>query len=153
MAERRIRYAKDKGDVIKRLVASEETTGPFKLIADALVFAAAFGLARNKRTPVGDVLGEPIRQEIFDRQGYDTFMNLLAVHAETDPTVLSDADEKIERRAQIFEEYANGGLEQIQEELKGAVDCVESILLMISAQRKPETKDVGAFDLAKLVSE
>jgi len=149
--ERRIRYAKDKADVIKRLVASDETTGPFQLNADVLVFAAAFGLSRNKLAALGDVLGEPIRQEVFDRKGYDTFMNLLAVHAETDPTVLSDADEMIERRARIFEEYANGGLEQIQEELKGAVDCLESILLMISAQRKAEVKDVGAFDLAKLV--
>jgi len=153
MLERRIRYAKDKGDVIKRLVANEDTTSPFKLIADVLVFAAAFGLARNKRTTLGETLGEPIRQEIFDRQGYDTFINLLAVHAENDPTVLSDADEKVERRARIFEEYANGGLEQIQEELKGAVDSLESILLMISAQRKSEIKEVGAFDLAKLVNE
>lgn len=153
MLERRISYAKDKGDVIKRLVAGEETTGPFKLIADVLVFAASLGLARNKRAPLGDALGEPIRQEIFDRQGYDTFINLLAVYAENDPKVLSDADEAVERRAQIFEEYANGGLQQIQEELKGAVDCRESIMLMISAQRKPEAKDLGAFDLAKLVSE
>lgn len=153
MPERRIRYAKDKAEVIKRLVSSEDATGPFKLIADVLVFAAAFGLARNKRSQLGDILGEPIRQEIFDRQGYDTFMNLLAVYAEADPTVLSDADETIERRALIFEEYANGGLEQMQEELKGAVDCLESILLMISAQRKAEAKDVGAFDLAKLVNE
>ena len=153
MHERRIGYAKDKGDVLKRLVASEDTTGPFKLIADVLVFAAAFGLVRNKRTPLGDVLAEPIRQEVFDRQGYDTFINLLAVHAENKPAVLSDEDEMIERRAQIFEEYANGGLEQIQQELKGAVDCLESILLMISSQRKSEPKDVGAFDLARLVSE
>ena len=152
MPERRIRYAKDKADVIKRLVAGEDTTAPFRLIADVLVFAAALGLARNKRSVLGEVLGEPIRQEIFDRQGYDTFMNLLAVHAESDPTVLSDADEKIERRALIFEEYANGGLEQIQEELKGAVDTLESILLMISAQRKPRGGEVGTFDLATLVN-
>lgn len=153
MLERRLRYAKDKTDVLKRLVAGDETTGPFKLIADVLVFAAAIGLARNRRTQLGDELAEPIRQEIFDRQGYDTFMNLLAVHAEDSPAVLSDDDEMVERRAKIFEEYANGGLEQIQQELKGAVDCLESILLMISLQRKPEHKDVGAFDLAKLVSE
>jgi dnd system-associated protein 4 len=152
MLERRIRYAKDKVDVIKRLVSGDDTTGPFKLIADVLVFAAAFGLSRGKKAELGDMVGEPIRQEIFDRQGYDTFMNLLAVYAEKDPTVLSDADEMVERRARIFEEYANGGLEQIQEELKGAVDCLESVLLMISAQRKA-VKDVGAFDLAKLVSE
>lgn len=151
MVERRIRYARDKGDVIKRLVVGEGSTGPFRLIADVLVFAAAFGLERNKRVPLGETLGEPIRQEIFDRQGYDTFMNLLAVHTENDPTVLSNADESVDRRARIFEEYANGGLEEIQVELRGAVDCLESVLLVISARRRPSAEAMQPFDLAKLI--
>ena len=110
-------------------------------------------LRRGDSTAGSSYFAAYIRQEIFDRQGYDTFMNLLAVYAENDPRVLSDSDESIERRAQIFEEYANGGLQQIQDELKGAVDCLESIMLMISAQQRPQAKDLGAFDLSKLVSE
>jgi dnd system-associated protein 4 len=38
-------------------------------------------------------------------------------------------------RNQIFEEYANGGLELLQNELRGAVDYTERIVLMLSYER------------------
>jgi len=150
MIERRIRYSKDKSELIKRMVAAEDTTGPFKLNADVLVFAASFGLMHCKRQSLGDSLAEPIRQEVFDRQGYDTFINLMAVYAENDPSVLSNSDEMVERRAVAFEEYANGGLELLQEELRGAVDVLETILLIVNSQRKSSKGDIDTFDLTKL---
>jgi dnd system-associated protein 4 len=152
VVERRITYAKDKADIIKRLVASEESTGPFRLIADVLVFAAALGLKRKRRIPLGDSVAEPIRQDVFDRQGYDTMMNLVALHADQRPQVLADSDEATNQRASAFEEYANGGLEILREELRGALNTVETVILLINAERiKPEDSGQG-FDLAQLVN-
>jgi dnd system-associated protein 4 len=152
MADRRIRYAKDKADIIKRLVAGEDSNGPFKLIADVLVFAAAVGVSSDKRQPLGEDLAEPIRQEVFDRQGYDTVMNLIAVYAEQTPAILSETEESAEQRARIFEEYANAGLGAIQDELRGAADSLESVLLMVTTRRKGQAPDEGGmFDLSKLV--
>jgi dnd system-associated protein 4 len=96
-------------------------------------------------------LAEPIRQSVFDRQGYDTMMNLLALQADARPEVLSDSEESINTRATIFEEYANGGLEILQDELRGARDVLESVVLLISSQRQPRDDGGGVFDLSKLV--
>ncbi len=152
MLERRIGYSKDKAEIIKRLVSTEDNTGLFRRIADVLVFAAALGQERNKRVPLGSSQAEPIRQEVFDRQGYDTMMNLLALHVEGKPEVLADSDKMIEQRANIFEEYANGGLEIIQKELRGAVNTLETIILLISAERVESIGgDLEGFDLTKIV--
>src|SRR5688572_26476254 len=99
MAERRISFAKDKIEIIKRLSASEDPPGPFRLIADTLVFAAALGLKRNRRVPLGNSLAEPIRQEVFDTRGYDTMMNLIALQADQRPNVLADSEEATNQRA------------------------------------------------------
>ena len=152
MAERRISYSRDKVDVIERLVGSENLSGPFRLIADVLVFAAALGFGRKRRIALGSSIGEPIRQQIFDRHGYDTMMNLLALHVQGDVEVLSDTEEMIELRAVIFEEYANGGLEILREELAGAVNTLETIVLLISSERS-DSPDGGleGFDLTKVM--
>ena len=150
MAERRIGYAQDKAEIIKRLLISEEGGGPFRLIADVLVFAAALGLKRGRTAPLGES-AEPIRQEVFDRQGYDTMMNLLALHVAKGPEVLADSVDMIDRRALIFEEHANGGLEILQEELRGALNPIETTILLINAERKSPQAGLEGFDLTKLV--
>ncbi len=152
MHERRIGYSKDKSEIVQRLVSTEDNTGPFKRIADVLAFAAALGNKRDKRVPLSGSQAEPIRQEIFDRQGYDTMMNLLALHAEGKPEVLADSNEMIERRASIFEEYANGGLEILREELRGAVDTLETIVLLINSERvQVDDGEFEGFDLTRVV--
>jgi dnd system-associated protein 4 len=150
MIEKRIRYARDKQDLIKRLMAVDEGTGPFKLQADVLAFAAAIGAQRGVRIPLPESTGEPIRQEVFDRQGYDTLINLVAVHAEKAPQVLAETDEMIVKRATAFEEYANGGLTVLEQEVKGQVDFGDAILLMILAQKPSTDADADAFDVSKL---
>ena len=151
MLERRIAYSKDKAEIIRRLQSGGDSTGPFSLIADVLTFAAAVGIRRNRRMPLGERTAEPIRQSVFDRQGYDTMMNLIALYAEGRPSVLADSDDAVDARAQAFEEYANGGLEVLQEELRGARDVLETVVLIINAERTRPDEDSGVFELAKLV--
>lgn len=150
MIERRISYSKDKVEIIRRLQAGEDSAGPFGLIVDVLVFAAALGLRRDRRSRLSEPLAEPIRQSVFERQGYDTMMNLLALHADSRPHVLADSDAAVNARAQAFEEFANGGLELLQEELRGASDVLETIVLLVSSERKLISGDAEVFDLSKL---
>jgi dnd system-associated protein 4 len=149
--ERRIAYSKDKSEVIRRLQSAEDSTGPFALIADVLVFAAALGIRRNRRSSLAEPLAEPIRQSVFDRQGYDTMMNLIALHADPRAAVLADSDDAVIARARAFEEYANGGLEVLQEEIRGARDVLEMVVLMINAERSVPDEGSGVFELAKLI--
>ena len=151
MADRRIGYSKDKIEIIERLVSNEDNTGPFRLIADVLVFAAALGLKRNRRASLTSSCAEPIRHEVFTRHGYDTMMNLLALQApDGGPEVLAESPDTVDRRAIIFEEYANGGLEILQEELKGVVNCLETTLLLINTERASRRESFQGFDLTQL---
>lgn len=150
MAERRIRFAKDKQDLVRRLLSTDEGTGPFRTQADVLAFAASMGAQRNRREKLADALAEPIRQEVFERQGYDTLICLLAVEATQDANILEESDEMIARRAAIFEEYANGGLSIIADETRGDVDLSQAILLMVSGLREREDVDATVLDLSRL---
>ena len=69
MVERRIRFAKDKQDIIRKFLSSDDGTGPFKIQADVIAFSAALGAARGRREPLPEVLAEPIRQDVFDFAG------------------------------------------------------------------------------------
>lgn len=155
MGVNRIRVAKDKADLVKALVVSDSTTGPFQTYADAIVFAAALGAKRKKRSPLGTISTKepaPIALDIFVSRGYDLVFKLLAIAQTKDAKLLSffnQANE--EQRIQIFEEYANGGLEILRDEFRGAVDYTERLLLILSSERfKPEVPP-GDFDLSRFL--
>ena len=87
----------------------------FPTMRDVLLFAAGVGLSTNRRAPF-ERSGELIRYETVTADVFgDAFIAMLAaVTCEGDPEVLDGA--RITERVLIFEEYANGGLEYIQEQ-------------------------------------
>ncbi|KAB8334995.1 DNA phosphorothioation-associated protein 4 [Scytonema tolypothrichoides VB-61278] len=151
----RIRVAKDKAELVKALTSVDGATGPFQTYADVIVFAAALGAKHNKRVPLGEISKRepsPIPQEQFIVRGYDTVINLIAITETKDIKILSfNEDKSVEKRNHIFEEYANGGLEFLQAELRGAVDYTERILLMLSSE-KLESQPEEEFDLSRFIS-
>ncbi|MBD2147333.1 MAG: DNA phosphorothioation-associated protein 4 [Sphaerospermopsis sp.] len=150
----RIRVAKDKADLVKSLISSDGGNGPFQTFADVIVFAAALGVKYKKRVPFEEVSKRepsPIPQEQFIVRSYDVVINLLAVTDTENISLLSFNDgNNNEIRNRIFEEYANGGLEILRGELRGAVDYSERILLFLHHQRFPEEFD-GDFDLTRFI--
>lgn len=152
----RIRVAKDKAELVKALTSADGATGPFQTYADVVVFAAALGAKHNKRVPLGEISKRepsPIPQEQFIVRGYDTVINLLAINETKDIKILSLLEEKsYEKRNCIFEEYANGGLEILQTEFRGAVDYSERLLLILSFERVQQEKQEEEFDLSKFLS-
>lgn len=113
--DRRIAPPKDlvKG-LLDRLVDPEPGAAYrlFKSKQKALMFAAALGYHRGKRTEV-DGRGEGIRFEIFEAAIDDGFVNALAVAEAGDLKVL--APDRDEERVTIFEEYAHTGLVEMGE--------------------------------------
>ena len=151
----RIRVAKDKADLVKALTSADGATGPFQTYADVIVFAAALGVKHKKRVPLGEISKRepsPIRLEYFETAGNDWLIKLLGVTETQDIKILSLTEEQHEaQRNLIFEEYANGGLEILQNELRGAVDYSERILLFLSYERVQHEKQ-EEFDLSKFLS-
>ncbi|MFH7027215.1 MAG: DNA phosphorothioation-associated protein 4 [Heteroscytonema crispum UTEX LB 1556] len=152
----RIRVAKDKAELVKALTSADGATGPFQTFADVVVFAAALGAKQKKRVPLGEISKRepsPIPQEQFIVRGYDTVINLIAITETKDIKILSfQEDNNNEKRNYLFEEYANGGLEILQQELHGAVDYSERIVLILSSERFPKTPEKEEFDLRKFLS-
>jgi dnd system-associated protein 4 len=151
MADRLIRISKDKADLVKNLV--DERSSPFETYADVLVFAASLGYRRKKIMPLEEIAKkpEPIRPNIFTNRGYDTAINLLAIsHTQNPKIVGSDEDSKNEK-IKIFEEYANGGLEIIKDRLKGSVDYLDTILLLLISERNSSQIKDREFDLSDLL--
>lgn len=138
MMDRRIRVPKDKDDLLARLTRTEDNPlGPFRLRADAMMFAAAYGFRRASRRSFSTT-GEPIRSEVFERQGYVPVINLMALVDTRDPNSLSESDTAVDLRATVFEEYANGGLDLLRQELHGLEDPLGRLLLIVEAERLPQ---------------
>ncbi len=152
----RIRVGKDKAELVKALTSGDGGTGPFRTFADVVVFAAALGAKHNKRVCLGEISKRepsPIRLEHFTSMGHDWLIKLLGITETQHLNILSLTEEEYEvQRNHIFEEYANGGLEILQTELRGAVDYSERILLLLSSQRFNTEQQEEEFDLSKFLS-
>ncbi|BAZ41312.1 hypothetical protein NIES4101_72760 [Calothrix sp. NIES-4101] len=152
----RIRVAKDKAELVKALTSAEGRTGPFQTFADVIVFAATLGVKHKKRVALGEISKRepaPIRVEHFVSMGHDWVIKLLGVTATQDIKVISPFEQEFEtQRNSVFEEYANGGLEILQNELRGAVDYTERILLLLSYERNNKKEQQEEFDLSKFLS-
>jgi dnd system-associated protein 4 len=123
---RRVRRPKDKEELFSTLVED----GPFTTFREALVFGAALGVASQRRVPFDQTL-EPIPWEVFGNTANEATMDMIAAVTTDDMNIL--ADDGIDDRLTIFEEYANGGLEIIRERLandpRPALDVVLDIVL------------------------
>ena len=153
MAANRIKIAKDKAELMKSLVASNEQTAPFQTYVEVLVFAAALGAKHNKRVILEEISKrdpDPIPQEHFISKGYDTLIKLLAIAESKDINIIDSNNESYDaQRIHIFEEYVNGGLEILQNELRGAVDYSERILLFLDYEKNNKEQLEEEFDLSK----
>jgi dnd system-associated protein 4 len=100
-----------------------------------MVFAASLGVRYKKSVPLGDTTKRepsPIPQDNFASLGYDKIIKLLGIVETSDIQILASREDEYEdKRTQVFEEYANGGLEILQSELRGVVDYQIQFLLIL----------------------
>jgi dnd system-associated protein 4 len=94
-----------------------QNEGKFSTYRDILLFAAAVGFRQQRRVPFTASSGDPIRSDVLLAPGFsDTLVNMIAANVVTDDPEIMD-DTRLDERFRIFEEYANGGLEYIQEQV------------------------------------
>jgi dnd system-associated protein 4 len=155
MADLRIRIAKDKAELVRSLMATTDNHSPFQTYADVVLFAAVLGVKYQRRIPLGEISQRepgPIGSEIFISRGYDPAMKLIAIAATENINIISPNSTEFEQqRLHILEEYANGGLELLQQELRGSVNYTDRILLMLSATLDRQNHNSEEFDLSKFL--
>ena len=155
MALPRIKIAKDKAELVQKLLDTKGTTGTFATYADIIAFAASMGLKYQMRSPLSEISQSepaPISLEVFISRGYDRLIKLIAVIETQDIKILSTEDVAAEaQRVSIFEEYANGGLEKLLQELRGAVDYTERLVLILNTERFSTDSNEEEFDLSRFL--
>jgi dnd system-associated protein 4 len=93
-----------------------QSEGKFPTFRDVLLFAAAVGFRKDRRVAFTASSGDPIRYEVLTAPGFsDTLINMIAANVIDDPEIMDGT--RVEERIKIFEEYANGGLEYMQEQV------------------------------------
>lgn len=92
---------------VERLPNADRTL--FPTIRELLCFSALLGYSENRRIPLDREKGvEDISYQQFERGEAEDLIYLIALAETKDPEILKDGEEY--RCAEIFEEYANGGL-------------------------------------------
>jgi len=151
----RIKIAQDKANLVQSLVLNNQNSqGVFATYADIMAFAAALGKNNKIRLPLNAIAKEPspISLDVLRTRGYDFLFKLLAITETHYPDIISAYDMIAEEeRVMIFEEYANGGLMKLQDQLKGAVDYSERILLILNQGKSQKSPTFSNFDLTKFL--
>jgi dnd system-associated protein 4 len=130
---RRIQRAIDKEDVVRGLTGGEAPV--FKEIWRLLLFAATVGYKRGRREPLGQVeSGKAMPQSYFSNNpAWPGLLYLLGLVVDGLPDILVGTEAKDDARLNIFEEFANGGLAILREELEHQSDTLDTLLQFISA--------------------
>ncbi|GAB3861605.1 DNA phosphorothioation-associated protein 4 [Dactylosporangium cerinum] len=151
MIDPRVRRPADKEELITRL-AGDADSAVFDSMRDLFVFAAALGKTEERRVPLSSRSGkDPIRLDLFrSDSGHEFLIQTLAILAfPGDAEVLHE--DRVGDRIAVFEEYVNGGLEIIQENLDagrllGDDDVLMAIVGRYIDKRDPDAKiDLSQF--------
>ncbi|WP_102417220.1 DNA phosphorothioation-associated protein 4 [Mycobacterium sp. 4858] len=128
------------------LMQEMQTEAKFPTYRDILLFAAGVGFHQQRRVPFTASSGDPIRYEVLTYPGFsDTLINMIATNVVSDDPEIMDGS-RLEERIKIFEEFANGGLEYIQEQINVRHQPVN--LIVIDLVTEALADDGGAKPLS-----
>lgn len=135
---RRINRAKDKDFTIKALAKDEEgrKLSVFPTMWQLLIFAAMLGFRRKHREPLEKIdNGKSINFELFLKDPcFEGILNLFMLLEYENERLLMTTPDNDERKILLFEEYANGGLAILKEELETADYRLESVITLIAEE-------------------
>lgn len=118
-------------DFIKSLTSGE--TPIFSEIWRVLLFAAAYGVMKKKRTPLEKTeSNKAMPASYFNTPGWKGFLYLIGFAEGESSDHLKNNEEQQNRLITAFEEYANYGLTEISQKMissSGALDSLLSLLL------------------------
>ena len=120
-----------------------QADGPFfPTFRDILLFAAAVGFRQARRILFTTASGDPIRYETLTVPTFsEALINMIAANVVADDPEIMDPT-RIEERIKIFEEYVNGGLEYLQEQVN--VRHQPAALVVIDLVTEAFADDAGA---------
>lgn len=144
---RRVRRARDKEPLIERLTKKGE--GRFGEIWKVMFFAACLGIHSKKREPINDYdAGKSIDFSYFGgNPSWPGILHLIGLVEEEDPRILNPDQEKIDRRIELFEEYCNGGMSIMLQEMEGRDFSLDSLLSLLPIEKGPSAEVESAIQI------
>lgn len=133
---RRIRRPKEQEEYYTKLTDQSEF-GIFTTYKDIFMAAGMMGFIEKKRKSFTNSL-EGINWNVFNMESDEVIINAVAISETGDYSLINTDDETFDRKMQIFEEYAAGGLEilykKIMEEPKRALSLYVDLLMSFEAE-------------------
>lgn len=129
-----------------------QSEGGFPYFRDILLFAAAVGYRNGRRVPFTGAAGDPIRYETLTGPMFsEALIAMIAANVVADDPEIMD-DGRIEERLKIFEEYANGGLEYIQEQVNVRHQPAALVVIDLVTEAISETGGAKPVSVDELLS-
>jgi dnd system-associated protein 4 len=123
----------------------------FATFRDILLFAAAVGAHAGRRVAFTSS-GEPIRYETLKEPMFsETLINMIAANEVVDDPEIMDSTRAGER-VRIFEEYANGGLEYIQEQVNVRHEPANLVVIGLVTEALARSGAAEAASVEELLS-
>lgn len=132
---RRIQRARDKEKTVEALTSGEAAM--FGEIWQLLLFAAAVGFRHGRKEKLGEVdSGKAINPLLFEKSAAGPgFSHLLALVVDGDARHLAGTDDNDDVRVTLFEQYANGGLALLTEELEKTSYSLDSMIRFLESDQ------------------
>jgi len=113
----RLRRAKDKEEVYKRLVNEDDS--PFLQFSHVFIMAASVGhlYGKSEELPPG---GEQIPWSVFSDDADQAIVNAIAFASTSELKLLLATEEQMERKFDLIEKYANGGITILKDKILDA---------------------------------
>ena len=129
--QRDVRHA----DLVKSL-----TDAVFSEIWRLITFAAVLGFQHGVRTPISNPdSGKSINIDSFSSPNWKGLLYLMSVVETGNSSCLAGTNDSDDHLVKIFEEYANGGLDIIDKQLRSHSDPVTAIVnLLLEANQSPK---------------
>lgn len=149
---RRIRRPKDQEEYYVKLTDQSEF-GIFSTYKDVFMAAGVLGFMEKKKREFTNSL-EGIDWNRFNLETDETVINAVAVSDSGDPNLVNTDDDTFDKKIQIFEEYAAGGVEilykKVMEDPKKALNLY--IEFIMSMEVETTAKERNLRDIADLLT-
>jgi len=157
MAVDRVFTSKEKADLFIKLSKTKQKTGDwiFNNNKDLFLFSVSLGYKYERKIPLLKRENE-IPLSVFQKSKDNLdYIDLIALGDTKDVYILDWNDDKVvEKKLTILEEYANGGLEIIEERLfNNNTDIYDNLLQLLSSELKGKGSnlDIGKLDIKEIV--
>ncbi|MGX7761022.1 hypothetical protein ACWQ06_20500 [Streptomyces angustmyceticus] len=124
----------------------------FVTFRDILLFAAAVGFHNGRKVSFSEFSGDPIRYETLTAPAFsEALISMIAANSVADDPEIMDGA-RIEERIKIFEAYANGGLEFIQEQVNVRHQPAALVVIDLAAEAFSESGGAKAASVEELLN-